>query len=318
MILHPMWPVVALAAACLVAVVVLAARRTTGRWTTARRVALALLLLAVALRPTLGTTSERVDASNADVVLVIDRTTSMAAEDYDGRKTRLTGVQADVRRLTEELAGARFALVVFDNTGRVEMPFTTDATALVTMVDVMGYREGYYGQGSSIDTGLEAAKKVLTSSHDADPDRGRVLVYLGDGEQTVATPPRSFAELEPLLSDALVLGYGTTAGGRMRSHPDYDSYLYDRTTHTEALSKIDEGNLRAIAEQLGGEYRHRTAPGAIDARLKLPSGRGGPGSGESVTGTELAWLPGLGAALCLLAELWDTLAAYRVARRELR
>ena len=49
------------------------------------------------------------------------------------------------------------------------------------------------------------------------PERGRVVFYLGDGEQTAADPPTPFDIDKRLINGGAVLGYGTTEGGRMKA-----------------------------------------------------------------------------------------------------
>lgn len=239
-----------------------------------RRACIVLLAIVISVRPSLPGASSNSGNALLDVFFVVDTTVSMSAEDYDGGKQRIEGVQDDVKQIAKELAGARFSLITFNNTTSVELPLTNDTTALSSAVDTTAIQMIMYGTGSSIDAPVQRTQTELERIAKKTPGRGRVVFYFGDGEQTASGAPGSFAALQPLIGGGAVLGYGTESGGRM-----YD-VLYDGTrqvikdysTNTypvpEALSKIDENNLRTVASQMGAAYYHRTAPGDITSMTK--------------------------------------------------
>ena len=81
-----------------------------------------------------------------------------------------------------------------------------------------------------------------------------VLFYISDGEITDGSKLMSFKELEPLIDAGAVLGYGTTKGGKMKD--TYGGYMYDNETNDKAVSKIDENNLKQIANDMDIDYIH--------------------------------------------------------------
>lgn len=309
----PWWPLVVVSIAALVGTVLL---WRTGRFattTTTRRIVIAVLVGLCALRPITGSAEAGGRTSNVDVVLLVDRTTSMAAEDYDGSRRRIEGVRADIRRITEDFAGSRFSLVTFDAQGRIEMPFTTDSTALVTMADVIDVQRSYYSRGSSIDAGLEVTRDMLAKAKEQYPNRRTYLFYLSDGEQTAAQLPGSFDELKPLVDGGAVFGYGTPGGGRMRVSDESELYISDGGE--DALSKIDENNLKRVAEQAGIGYQHRTGDASIG--IKPKSGSSSIDGGRTATGNELTWIPALLLMGLLGWESWVSASAARSTRRTL-
>lgn len=318
---HPIWWVLGIGVGLLVANLLLirADRRARGtrrprlRWP-AVRIGLCLLLVAIGVRPVIGhAVPQAAVSTGGDVVIMIDRTASMGSQDYNGSDTRISGVASDVSELVGELQGSRFTVIAIDNDARVEVPFTTDSASVASYASAIGWRSAEQGSGSDISVGVDAAVQVLQQSRADRPDAQRLFVYCGDGEQIGASPPRSFAPLRPYLTDALVLGYGTTSGGYMKTYPGSDAWImYDGQ---RAVSHIGEANLKAIAEQTGGQYSHRTAPGPLPStRMTVSHGEG------QVTGrtpAELYWVFGLAAAVLLGAELWNALGDYRTTRREL-
>ena len=99
----------------------------------AMRVAAVLLVAAVAAHPVIpAEPAERsVSEGGLEVYIVVDTTSSMAAEDWAGDAPRLDGVKADIRAIAQRLDGAGFALVTFDGAVVQRVPLTTDAAALV-------------------------------------------------------------------------------------------------------------------------------------------------------------------------------------------
>lgn len=209
---------------------------------------------------------------NLDVVLVVDRTASISAEDYDGQKPRLEGVKSDLLQLIDRVKGARIALVTFDTSARINVPFTSDSSAAATAIKALDQEVSIYSKGSSIDMPIDMITKLLNQSKQKYPDRGRLVFYAGDGEQTADSTPKSFTSIKPLINGGAVLGYGTSAGGKMKTYYGYQGYGYDgigseyledltaysASGYPLAVSRIDETNLKNIANDLGVTYLHRT------------------------------------------------------------
>ncbi|GAB3709424.1 vWA domain-containing protein [Mariniluteicoccus flavus] len=279
-----------------------------------RRLGMAVLVLLIAVRPVVGGQQGRGLASNVDVVIMVDRTTSIAAEDWNGAEPRVRGVAHDIRKIAERYPGARFAIVTFTSRGVVEMPFTTDATALLSVADSIVPELYLYSAGSSISAGVATTEKLLRDAEKAQPGRTRQLFYLGDGEQTSKEPVESFAALKPLIRGGGVLGYGTAAGGRMKTGITENGYVH--AAGGDAVSKIDEGNLRKVAGELGVDYQHRARPD----QPNLPSAGGWStalGDARVTSGMETYWMFALALLGLVLWELWDAATVHRRLRTEL-
>jgi len=240
---------------------------------TVRRGLIALALFCVAIGPSIYGPADRTTFNSSnDVFIVLDTTGSVSAEDYDGEKTRLEGMRADVAQIIEHFAGARFSLITFDAVPLIRLPLTRDTNAVVSAMEVVQPEMTLYSHGSSISVANDLLAQTLEDAEDAEPDHRRIVFYLGDGEQTAAEEPESFADAGEFTNAGIVLGYGTEEGGPMLSnaglYTDEDEepeYIMDRSDYpyTVAKSKIDEGNLKEIAEQLGISYAHRTTADPI-------------------------------------------------------
>ena len=224
-----------------------------------------LLLAAVALRPGLGSVPAETRPADLEVLLVVDRTTSMSARDWDGERPRLKGVRSDVADLVDQLPTARFTTVSFGREVEVELPSTSDVELVEETVAAISAEDPFAGRGSMVDAALDEMEELLERAQEQHPERRRVVVLMTDGENTTRQEQRAFGPLAPLVDDGVVLGYGTRDGGRMpRDAEDRSAgWVVDPGTGEPAVSRLDQDNLRGVAEELGVDYRHRTSPGGL-------------------------------------------------------
>ena len=260
-------------------------------------------------------------ATDLEVLVVLDRTTSMDALDWNGRSSRLDGVRTDLRALASTLAGSRFALLTFGSRARLELPFTSDVDAFVSAVDGVRREDSLEGQGSLMERAVPDAVEILERVRDQHPERRRVLVLASDGEVTEGRDGSGeWARVRDLLDGGLVLGYGTSAGGRMRVFGDSteETWIYDRERGAVALSRIDEPRLRGIAADLGGRYVHSQRPGQVaSAAAGIERSYRDDGSGTPAR-HDLSWVLGLGLLALLVPELLDAVRGLRRTRGEVR
>ena len=211
-----------------------------------------LLALIIGMRPVIVETRYEFATKNLDVLFVIDNTISMWAKDYNGKKERMEGVRKDVNYIIDELAGSNFGLVTFDDSAHVLAPFTQDLQYIRDLLDTFTTPDSYYAKGSDISIAYQDIESLLLSSSRKE-NRKTIVFFISDGEITNGKELRDFTELGQYVDAGAVLGYGSETGGKMKN--SYGSgNLYDYNTHKDAVSKIDEENLKKIAEGLGIEY----------------------------------------------------------------
>ncbi|HYO77259.1 MAG TPA: VWA domain-containing protein [Thermoanaerobaculia bacterium] len=140
-------------------------------WAIALGLALALLALA---GPYAGYTLVPVPAREANRVLAIDVSNSMAAEDVG--TSRLGAAKAIAMRLADEQQG-RVALIVFEGAAEVVAPLTEDTAAVTSLIDSV--TPGEIGQpGSDVGSAIIAALRLL----EQDTARKADIVVISDGE----------------------------------------------------------------------------------------------------------------------------------------
>lgn len=246
-----------------------------------RRSAMVLCAAVIALAPAVPAVTRQVETT-MEVYFVVDRTGSMAAEDYAEGLPRLEGVRHDVDALVTATAGARYSIIAFDSTATRQLPLTTDARAVRTWAETLEQEITAYSAGSSVDRPLPALTETLTAARERNPGNVRVLFFLSDGENTRQADQErvegAWADLAPMVDAGAVLGYGTPEGGKMRRYDGTEAtgagtdapYITDETQpgSPPAVSRIDETNLRRIAADLGIPYVHRLGPDPVDSLVE--------------------------------------------------
>lgn len=214
-------------------------------------------------------------SNNMDVLFVIDSTLSMNAEDYKGTEKRLNAVKEDCKKIIEELNGAKFSVITFNNEVNVLVPFTKDSYMAYESIDIIEPIEELYARGSSLNTPKKDIMQILSNSYKKDPDRVRILFFISDGEITDESKLESYSSLKKYVNDGAVLGYGTEKGGYMKykdkyaDEEDEEKYIMDYYNYNDnkAVSKIDEKNLKEIASDIGIPYIHMDKYGRISKKI---------------------------------------------------
>ena len=279
------WLLVVATAALLVAVLVWSGRRLLrddaepgSRTVWGRRTALALVTVLIMSGPSIPATQSR-STSNIEVYLVVDRTGSMAAEDWaggpgNGGGTRLDGVRQDLTAIRDAFSSARFSIIALDTSAARELPLTSDLDAVTSWINSLQQEQTVRSSGSSLERALPQLSQDLRASSENSPEAARLVYILSDGEPTDDGAAASEASAAGLAWDQLgsmvdggaVLGYGTPDGGQMREFevgqtPDPSAdpkYIMDKSTGQPAISKPDTSELQNVASGLGVPYFQRT------------------------------------------------------------
>ncbi len=261
-----------------------------------------ILAFVIGLRPMREDRNAEIRLSNLDVLLVVDSTISMWANDYPNG-VRMDGAKATCRYIMNELPGANIALVTFDNHSFIRSPFTQDRETLDSLIENIGELSPYMSVGSDMNIPYNDIESLLKSSAKKE-NRKAVVFFMSDGEITTGDELSSYEGLRDYVFGGAVLGFGTKEGGKMRYER---SFVYDFEEFGDAVSVIDEETLQQIAKDIGVEYLNVTsAPsvGRIVTALKSSNNdilTRKPGV-ISYTDTYYYYLAPL--LLCLFAELF--------------
>ena len=245
-------------------------------WTSKRmklvvRLLIVIVLFVISLRPMVPDGTVEVVNNNLDIIFVIDTTLSMEASDFYGDYTRLFGVKETVKYILNELPGANYSVISFDNDAKMNVPLTFDSNAILASVETLKVPNVYGAKGSKITVFKDSLKMVLERSHKKE-DRSTIVFLFTDGENTSDEKLDSLSSLESLIDGGAVLGYGTSKGATMEvvSYGTTKEIIKDRSSYPykDAISKIDEDNLKKMANEMGISYVHMTKTRDIDSTLK--------------------------------------------------
>jgi len=188
---------------------------------------------------------ERVDipVSGRDLMMAVDLSGSMAAEDFDlnGRTiNRLQAVKVVAGEFIKRRKGDRIGLILFGQQAYLQTPLTFDTRTTHTML--MEALIGIAGKATAIGDAIGLAIKRL----DNRSNENRVLILLTDGANTAGeVPPLKAAEL---ASKQHLKIYTIGVGAETR---EVGGLFFNRRVKN---NEIDEKSLKEIAEITGGQY----------------------------------------------------------------
>lgn len=237
------------------------------------QIIIVIILFLINLRIMIQTDTANIEEKNVEVLFAIDNTISMIAEDYNGTNPRLEGVKEDCKFIIDNLIGAKFSIITFNNSAKILIPFTLDSNLAKDSIDIIEPIEELYARGTSLNTPIETIEDILKRASQKNKDTKRILFFISDGEITDESKLKSFSNIKKYINDGAVLGYGTKKGGNMLSinrYIDNRDYIMDYSDldYKKAVSKIDENNLNSIAKDLGINYIHMNNQRNINSKLK--------------------------------------------------
>lgn len=209
-----------------------------------------VLVFIIGLRPMVTDEEYEFSTRNLDVIFVVDTTISMWATDYYDGGSRIEGAKRDAKQIVDELAGSNFALMTFDDQSHVISPCTQDMEHVKTLLDTLAPPGYEYAGGSDMSLPYKDLESLLLSSSRKE-NRKSIVIFMSDGEITNGKELTSYEALKQYVDSGAMLGYGSAQGGKMKID---GFYIYDEAEGKDAVSYINEDNLKSIAGNLGIEY----------------------------------------------------------------
>lgn len=212
---------------------------------------LIMLLLALA-RPQWGTQEQTVSQQGRDVLIALDISRSMLAQ--DSLPSRLEAAKKKIRELLTQLTAERVSLMVFSGIAVVQCPFTSDMAAFLSFLDLADVEAI-----SSGTTALDKAIDLGIKTFEAIPGRKqRLMVLFTDGED-FSTDQEVAQRAHEAGLHLFTVGVGTPEGAPI---PVYD-YTGAQQGHvqdqgTTVITKLNEQRLAQLAQQTGGRYIRMT------------------------------------------------------------
>ncbi len=211
-------------------------------------------------RPQWGVRLEEVRRRGVDIIVALDTSFSMNAEDVV--PSRLQKAKSSIRKLIDQLRGDRLGLVCFAGSAVLQCPLTLDYGAVLMFLDIID-SEIVPDPGTSV----AAAIRKAAQSFVAGERKYKLLILFTDGEDLEGEVKEAAREAREAGVVIYAVGIGTPEG---RPIPVRDAsgnvveYRKDARGQV-VVSRLDEASLAEIADSTGGSYfRATTSEGELE------------------------------------------------------
>lgn len=226
-----------------------------------RLAALTLLILGLA-RPQLGRSESEYTGYGIDIMLAVDISSSMLAEDFTvagQRANRFEAVKSVVEEFVDRRAGDRTGLVLFAARPYTQCPLTLDHGWVKQ--NLQRAQIGMIEDGTAVGSALATAARRLEKS-DA---KSKVVILLTDGQSNAGkvAPLTAADAVKALGIKVYTIGAGTRG---LAPYPGRD--MFGNKIYQPMQVDIDEKTLKAIAEKTGGRYFRATDTASLEEIYK--------------------------------------------------
>lgn len=232
-----------------------------GENTYSRRLAfwigLSLAILALA-RPQANPEFEERESSSLDILVLLDVSRSMDAE--DAPPSRLKKAKRTINVLMDQLNGDRVGVIAFAGTALLVSPLTNDYEMIRTFLQGVD-SSMIQNQGTNIDGALQLAKRAMERGAQNSAETGsNVFLVLSDGEDHFEVTERTAAEIRKKGGTIYAIAFGTERGAPIpvrNERGELAGYKRDASGNT-VLSTVNARSLQAIAAAGGGQFYFST------------------------------------------------------------
>ena len=208
-----------------------------------RNVLIVAAIVALA-RPRSGARAENVTSQGINIVLTIDLSSSMLAQDFQPQN-RLEVAKDVVKRFVTARSSDRIGVVAFAAEALTQVPLTTDYPVVNAAVDNLA--AGQLEDGTAIGTAIATSANRLRNA----PGRSKVMILLTDGENNRGSiDPRTAGKAAAAFGIKIyTIGVGTEGMAPVPVGRGLFGLRYENRP-----VRIDEPLLTDIARESGGRY----------------------------------------------------------------
>ncbi len=217
-------------------------------------VSLASMLVALA-GPRWGSHYQEVSRKGVDIMLVVDVSKSMLAEDV--KPDRIERARREIIDLLHVVQGDRIGLVAFAGTAYVHCPLTLDYAALEMFLDEIR-PDLIPVPGTDMGAAIDTAVAAFDEKSNAD----RVIILVTDGEDNEGKGVAAARRAASKGVKIFVFGIGDVSGSPIPASGGKGGFVKDKNGNL-VLSRLDEKGLKEIATITGGSYV-RSVTGDLD------------------------------------------------------
>lgn len=203
----------------------------------------AFLALALA-GPRFGSSPREVSRAGLDLVVALDVSASMLAEDV--APSRLERARHELKQMADQLHGDRLALVTFAGDAFIQMPLSSDRNAFHMFLDVAS-PDQIPTPGTDFTAMLSMARRAF-AQQEVEDDRSRVLLVVSDGENHAGGLDAALRELRDAGITTFAVGVGERNGARIPLRTTARGTEYRRDRRGEIVrTRLEDDVLRQIS-----------------------------------------------------------------------
>ena len=208
---------------------------------------ISLIILALA-RPRLSDTIRETKTEIIDILLVIDQSSSMLAQDF--KPNRLEAAKDVAKTFIKDREGDRLGIIVFAGESYIQCPLTRDIDVLLEFTDEIEIIDREH-DGTAIGMAIANSINRLRESE----AKSKTIILLSDGSNNQG-------ELEPVTAAELAAKFDikiyTVAAGTHGLAPYPVTDAWGRQVIQKVQVDVDEESLKEIAEITGGKFFRAT------------------------------------------------------------
>jgi Ca-activated chloride channel family protein len=206
-----------------------------------------LLVIGLA-NPQIGSKYEEVKRRGIDLIIALDVSKSMLAEDL--RPNRLERARQAISKLLDKFGDDRVGIVVFAGEASLQLPFTSDYAAARMFLSTIS-TESIQTQGTAIGQAIHVAVRSLPR----EGNRSKAIIIISDGENH---EDDAIAEAKSAKESGITihtLGIGSEQGSPIPELKDgrVNGYKKDENG-TTVISRMNPAMLQEIATAGGGKF----------------------------------------------------------------
>ena len=222
-----------------------------------RILALSSIIIALARPRSVDVTSKSKTTKGIDIVMAIDVSSSMLANDL--KPNRLEALKKVASTFVQDRINDRIGLVVYAGESYTRTPVTSDKTIILQSLKTIEYDDSIIADGTGIGVGLATAINRIKDSK----AKSRIIILLTDGVNNSGTiDPRTAAEIAKEYGiKVYTIGIGTNGQAMFPVAKDANGKLVFRKMPVE----IDESLMKEIAKATDAKYFRATSNKKLQA-----------------------------------------------------
>lgn len=191
---------------------------------------------------------ERLTAGSSDIMIALDLSSSMLAQDIS--PDRLTRTKRIIEDLIHELKGNRIGIIFYAGEAFLKMPLSSDHAAAVGFIK-SAHTDMIENQGTATEEAIKIAEKIL----EREGDHQKALIIFSDGEDHDGDPAQAAQKAAEKGIISFAVGIGTSEGGFIPEKNRFGAEVYKKDQEGKPVrTRLNPAALSELALSGNGYY----------------------------------------------------------------